>query len=74
MHDVVDSFSISDGLTKVFPAHTVKVGIYWEWAEYLQALACAIGLGCLRMAQRCYVMAAKQDGVWRVVGLNVVER
>lgn len=37
MYDIVDAFSISDGLTKVAGRHTLKAGFYWEWAEYLQA-------------------------------------
>jgi hypothetical protein len=37
MHDVVNAFSISDGLTKIAGSHTFKVGFYWEWGEYLQA-------------------------------------
>jgi hypothetical protein len=37
MYDIVNAYSISDGLTKVAGAHTLKFGLYWEWAEYLQA-------------------------------------
>ena len=37
MKDIVNSFSISDGLTKIAGSHTLKAGIYWEWGEYLQA-------------------------------------
>lgn len=37
MNDIVNSFSISDGLTKIPGAHTFKAGVYWEWGEYLQA-------------------------------------
>ncbi len=36
MDNYVNAFSISDGLTKVTGAHTVKAGIYLEFAEYLQ--------------------------------------
>ena len=37
MYDYVNAWSISDGLTKVAGPHTLKAGVYWEWAEYLQA-------------------------------------
>jgi hypothetical protein len=37
MNDIVNAWSISDGLTKVAGSHTLKAGIYWEWASYLQA-------------------------------------
>jgi len=37
MNDIVNAWSISDGLTKVAGPHTFKAGVYWEWAEYLQA-------------------------------------
>ena len=37
MNDIVNSFSISDGLTKIAGPHTFKAGVYWEWGEYLQA-------------------------------------
>lgn len=36
MDNYVNAFSISDGLTKVTGAHTVKAGLYLELAEYLQ--------------------------------------
>jgi hypothetical protein len=36
-----------------------QIRISRDGTEYLQALACAVGLGCLRMAQRCYLMAAR---------------
>jgi len=36
MDNYVNAFSISDGLTKVAGAHTIKAGVYWEFAEYLQ--------------------------------------
>ncbi len=37
MHDYTNAVSFSDGLTKVAGPHTLKAGIYYEWAEYLQA-------------------------------------
>ncbi len=37
MDNYVNAWSISDGLTKVYKSHTLKFGIYWEWAEYLQS-------------------------------------
>jgi hypothetical protein len=36
MDNFVHAFSISDGLTKVAGAHTLKAGVYLEFAEYLQ--------------------------------------
>jgi hypothetical protein len=36
MDNYVNAVSISDGITKVAGAHTIKAGIYWELAEYLQ--------------------------------------
>lgn len=36
MDNYVSAFSISDSLTKVAGPHTVKAGVYWEKAEYLQ--------------------------------------
>lgn len=36
MDNYVHAFSLSDGLTKVAGAHTFKVGVYLEAAEYLQ--------------------------------------
>lgn len=37
MDNYVRAWSISDGLTKVWKSHTIKTGVYWEWAEYLQS-------------------------------------
>ncbi len=36
MDNYVYAVSFSDGLTKVSGAHTIKTGIYYEFAEYLQ--------------------------------------
>ncbi|HET8550749.1 MAG TPA: carboxypeptidase regulatory-like domain-containing protein, partial [Bryobacteraceae bacterium] len=36
MDNYVYAFSVSDGLTKVAGAHTLKAGVYLETAEYLQ--------------------------------------
>jgi hypothetical protein len=37
MDNYVNAWSISDGLTKVLDNHTIKFGLYWERAEYLQS-------------------------------------
>ncbi len=36
MENYVNAFSISDGISKVFSQHTLKTGVYLEYAEYLQ--------------------------------------
>ena len=37
MYDYTNALSFSDGLTKIAGRHTLKAGLYFEWAEYLQA-------------------------------------
>ena len=45
MHDVVSLYGITDGLTKVWGNHTIKVGVDLTTSHYLQAHPGAVGPG-----------------------------
>jgi DNA transposition AAA+ family ATPase len=46
-----------DEIRSIFKSDQIR--ITREGIDYLQALACSVGLGCLRIAQRCYTMATR---------------
>ena len=46
-----------DEIREIFRSDQLRISR--EGLQFLQALSCSIGLGCLRMAQRCYSMAAR---------------
>ncbi len=46
-----------DEIRAIFRSDQIR--ITRDGAEFLQALSCAVGLGCLRIAHRCYTMAAR---------------
>lgn len=66
---VVDLTKLTDETGEPRPLFTVEeirqifksdqIRITPDGISYLQALACSVGLGCLRMAQRCYSMASR---------------
>ena len=44
-------------IREIFRAGEIRISR--DGAEFLQALACSVGLGCLRIAERCFAMGVK---------------